>query len=102
MTAVEKALILVLVFSLPIMQPSVQAGRYPRVPADAVFLTAAAGFFVAAARGRLRLHLSPWFWTLAAYALALILFDGGLRTPRATFRIALWPALSLEIGRAHV
>lgn len=32
---------------------------------------------------------------IGTVALALILFDGGLRTPREAFRISMWPALSL-------
>lgn len=34
-------------------------------------------------------------YVVGSIALALILFDGALRTPRQVFRIALWPALSL-------
>jgi cell volume regulation protein A len=34
-------------------------------------------------------------YLVGSMALALILFDGGLRTPRGTFRLALWPAVSL-------
>ncbi len=34
-------------------------------------------------------------FVVGSIALAIILFDGGLRTPRAIFRIAMWPALSL-------
>lgn len=34
-------------------------------------------------------------YLIGSIALALILFDGALRTPRQVFRIALWPALSL-------
>ncbi|MBI3710625.1 MAG: cation:proton antiporter, partial [Proteobacteria bacterium] len=34
-------------------------------------------------------------YLVGSVALAIILFDGALRTPRATFRIAMWPALSL-------
>jgi cell volume regulation protein A len=34
-------------------------------------------------------------YLLGSVALAVILFDGGLRTPTRTFRLALWPATSL-------
>jgi cell volume regulation protein A len=34
-------------------------------------------------------------YLVGSVALALILFDGGLRTPREAFRLAMWPALSL-------
>ena len=34
-------------------------------------------------------------YLVGSCALALILFDGGLRTPRANLRLALWPALAL-------
>jgi cell volume regulation protein A len=34
-------------------------------------------------------------YLVGSVSLAIILFDGALRTPRATFRIAMWPALSL-------
>jgi cell volume regulation protein A len=34
-------------------------------------------------------------YLLGSVALAVILFDGGLRTPMRTFRLALWPSMSL-------
>ncbi len=32
---------------------------------------------------------------IGSVALAVILFDGGMRTPRANFRLAMWPAMTL-------
>ncbi|HET7297307.1 MAG TPA: cation:proton antiporter, partial [Burkholderiales bacterium] len=34
-------------------------------------------------------------YVIGTLALAVIIFDGGLRTSRDTFRVALWPAVSL-------
>jgi cell volume regulation protein A len=34
-------------------------------------------------------------YVIGTLALAVIIFDGGLRTRRETFRVALWPAVSL-------
>ncbi len=34
-------------------------------------------------------------YLVGSVALALILFDGGLRTPRSAFKLAMWPAFSL-------
>ncbi|MBL8698997.1 MAG: potassium/proton antiporter [Alphaproteobacteria bacterium] len=34
-------------------------------------------------------------YLFGSIALAIILFDGGLRTPRTAFNVAMWPALSL-------
>ena len=34
-------------------------------------------------------------YVIGTLALAVIIFDGGLRTSRETFRVALWPAVSL-------
>jgi potassium/hydrogen antiporter len=34
-------------------------------------------------------------YVIGTLALAVIIFDGGLRTSRETFRVALWPAISL-------
>jgi cell volume regulation protein A len=37
-------------------------------------------------------------YLVGSVALALILFDGALHTPRQVFRIALWPAMSLAVA----
>jgi potassium/hydrogen antiporter len=34
-------------------------------------------------------------YLVGSIALAVVLFDGGLRTPRSSFSLAMWPALSL-------
>lgn len=34
-------------------------------------------------------------YAIGSVALAVILFDGGMRTPKANFRLAMWPALTL-------
>jgi potassium/hydrogen antiporter len=47
--------------------------------------------------GILGLHFSDYRSTFAvgSVALAIILFEGGLRTPRSVVRLVLWPAMSL-------
>ena len=52
--------------------------------------------------GRISFNDFQLTYLVGSIALAVILFDGGLRTPRSVVRIALWPALSLSMTKAFV
>lgn len=45
--------------------------------------------------GGIEFHDFKLTYLVGSVALAIILFDGGLRTPRSAFKLALWPATSL-------
>lgn len=47
--------------------------------------------------GRIQFDNFELAYLVGSMALAIILFDGGLRTPRSMVRLALWPAISLSI-----
>jgi len=76
-------LTLLLVCSLPVMQPfNLTVSRYTVVPADFVFVLAALAFSLAVVTGRRTIRFTPWCWTLIWYAAAMIASTVASADPR--------------------
>src|SRR5260221_14746477 len=67
------------------MQPfNLEFGRYVLPPADFVFIVLGVAFTWAGIRRRRRVRVTPWCWTLAAYAAALVVSTAASENPRAS------------------
>lgn len=73
MFGVARTAFLLLVFSLPFMEPAVTVGGLAATATDLLFLVAAAALAVAMARGEARLRWDPLYGVLLAYFAAMLL-----------------------------